>query len=188
MDWWWGECPYSTKTRDVLGNPSPPPLRFPSGNLSGLGKSFGRRGWISQYLPRFGGARIQYVIKGHQMFLLWICIAYHCILYMDPSPQRRGSYCDCNLILCPSLPLPHIPHMPPDHFPSLLWLKSEQLWVGKETASNGKWKVASNSWQTTTPSFFYQSEAQLPPAWLKDKTDGCGVLDAVTSPATTTEW
>ena len=27
--------------------------------LSGLGKSLGRRGWISQYLPRFGGARIQ---------------------------------------------------------------------------------------------------------------------------------
>ena len=25
MDWWWGECPYSTKTREVLGNPSPPP-------------------------------------------------------------------------------------------------------------------------------------------------------------------
>ena len=28
------------------------PSRFPSGNLSGLGKSLGRRGWISQYLPR----------------------------------------------------------------------------------------------------------------------------------------
>ena len=37
------ECPYSTKTREVLGNPSP----------------LGRRGWISQYLPRLGGARIQ---------------------------------------------------------------------------------------------------------------------------------
>ena len=47
MNWWWGECPYSTKTREVFGNPSPPPSRFP---------------WtleISQYLPRFGGARIQ---------------------------------------------------------------------------------------------------------------------------------
>ena len=103
------ECPYSTKTREVLGNPSPPPSRFssavgfapldprdfpraspsgnpsglgvqnprprkisrisldprdfprasPSGNLLGLGKSLGRRGWISQYLPRFGGAQIQ---------------------------------------------------------------------------------------------------------------------------------
>ena len=30
-----------------------------SGNLPGLGKSLGRQGWISQYLPRFGGARIQ---------------------------------------------------------------------------------------------------------------------------------
>ena len=101
------ECPCSTKTREVLGNPSPPPSRFssavgfapldprdfprasPSGkslgsrgakptaseNLSdfprpsrfpsgfALGKSLGsreirRRGWISQYLPPLGGARI----------------------------------------------------------------------------------------------------------------------------------
>ena len=50
------DCPYSTKTREVLGNLSPPPSRFPSGFA--LGKSFGRRGWISQYLPRLGGARI----------------------------------------------------------------------------------------------------------------------------------
>ena len=41
----------------------PRPLRFPSGFA--LGKSLGSReiswarGWISQYLPRFGGARIQ---------------------------------------------------------------------------------------------------------------------------------
>ena len=36
------------------------PRASPSGNLSGLGKSLGRRGWISQYLPRFGGAWIQF--------------------------------------------------------------------------------------------------------------------------------
>ena len=35
------------------------PRASPSGNLSGLGKSFRRRGWISQYLPRLGGTRIQ---------------------------------------------------------------------------------------------------------------------------------
>ena len=51
------ECPCSTKTREVLGNPSPPPSRFPStleislglrprnisrvsGNLSGVGDGF----------------------------------------------------------------------------------------------------------------------------------------------------
>ena len=51
------DCPYSTKTREVLGNPSPPPSRFPStleislglrpreisrvsGNLSGVGDGF----------------------------------------------------------------------------------------------------------------------------------------------------
>ena len=35
------------------------PRASPSGNLSGLGKSLGRRGWISHYLPHFDGARIQ---------------------------------------------------------------------------------------------------------------------------------
>ena len=36
--------------------------------LLGLGKSLGRRGWISQYLPRFGGARTfssSSIIKHH---------------------------------------------------------------------------------------------------------------------------
>ena len=46
--------PLPTKTREVLENPSPPSSRFPST----LGKSLGRRGWISQYLPSFGGTRI----------------------------------------------------------------------------------------------------------------------------------
>ena len=35
------------------------PRASPSGNLSGFRTSFGRWGWISQYLPRLGGARIQ---------------------------------------------------------------------------------------------------------------------------------
>ena len=30
MDWKWGKCPYSTKTWELLRNPSPPPSRFPS--------------------------------------------------------------------------------------------------------------------------------------------------------------
>ena len=42
--------------------------------LSSLGKSFGRRGWISQYLLRLGGARIQYP----QEFL-------GSVLYMKPG-------------------------------------------------------------------------------------------------------
>ena len=42
MYWWWGECPYSTKTRDF-----PRPSRFPSGFA--LGKSLGSRdiSWAS---------------------------------------------------------------------------------------------------------------------------------------------
>ena len=67
---WWGGinamkcwCSYMINTDSVsYYDPYDPrdfPRALPSGNLSGLGKSFGRRGWISQYLPRLGGARIQ---------------------------------------------------------------------------------------------------------------------------------
>ena len=42
-------------------NPSPPAWGF------ALRKSLGRRGWISQYLPRFGGARIQ-----SSLTVLWL--------------------------------------------------------------------------------------------------------------------
>ena len=57
--------PCSTKTREVLGNPSPTPERFPEGNLKGRGKSRGRRGWIFQYLPSFGRVR---TISHNQFF------------------------------------------------------------------------------------------------------------------------
>ena len=40
-------------------NPQDFPRASPSGNLLGLRKSLGRRGWISQYLPCFDGAWIQ---------------------------------------------------------------------------------------------------------------------------------
>ena len=45
------------------------PRASPSGNLSGLGKSFGRQGWISQYLPRLGGARIQCQFSSKSIFV-----------------------------------------------------------------------------------------------------------------------
>ena len=58
--WWHGEAllqdlneglyPCSTKTREVLGNPSQRPIDFlrakPEGNLEGRGKSWGWRGWF----------------------------------------------------------------------------------------------------------------------------------------------
>ena len=44
-------------------------------NLSGLGKSFGRRGWISRYLPIFGGVWIQ---------SLYICIPVFVTLHLGP--------------------------------------------------------------------------------------------------------
>ena len=75
--------PCSTKTREVLGNPSPTPKRFPETpeisrgqspreiprvegcKTHGRGKSRGRRGWISQYLPSLGGVR---TFSHHQTF------------------------------------------------------------------------------------------------------------------------
>ena len=39
MDWWWGECPYSTKTWEVLGNPSLTPKRFPETREISRGRS-----------------------------------------------------------------------------------------------------------------------------------------------------
>ena len=62
------ECPYSTKTREVLGNPSPTPERFPKGEARG--KSGGRRGWIFQYLPSFGGVRT--FSRHHFFYKEWI--------------------------------------------------------------------------------------------------------------------
>ena len=53
------------------------PRASPSGNLSGLGKSFGRRGWISQYLPRLGGARIQCYPVGKDARLIHPCRMEH---------------------------------------------------------------------------------------------------------------
>ena len=38
----------------------PPPSGCPSGHLSGLGKSLGRRGCTTQYIPPLGSVRIQY--------------------------------------------------------------------------------------------------------------------------------
>ena len=46
-------------SRDLLDFPR----AKPEGNLEGRGKSGGRKGWISQYLPSFGGAR---TISHHQ--------------------------------------------------------------------------------------------------------------------------
>ena len=41
------------KAQEISGDPR----AKPEGILEGQGKSRGKRGWISQYLPRFGGIR-----------------------------------------------------------------------------------------------------------------------------------
>ena len=51
--------------RPISRDPRDFPRAKPEGNLEGRGKSRGRRGWISQYLPSFGGAR---TISQHQFF------------------------------------------------------------------------------------------------------------------------
>ena len=43
--------------REISRDPRDFPRAKPEGNLEGLGKSWGRRGWISQFLPSFGGVR-----------------------------------------------------------------------------------------------------------------------------------
>ena len=48
------------------GNPSPTQMKFPeTQNLEGWGQFRGRRGWISKYLPSFGGVR---TFSHHQSF------------------------------------------------------------------------------------------------------------------------
>ena len=60
--------PCSNKTREILGNPSPTPKRFPETLEISRGKSQGRRGWICQYLSSFGGVLTFYhhqrIMKG----------------------------------------------------------------------------------------------------------------------------
>ena len=49
--------------QQISRDPRDFPRAKPEGNLEGRGKSGGQRGWISQYLPSFGGAR---TISQHQ--------------------------------------------------------------------------------------------------------------------------
>ena len=51
--------------RKISRDPRDFPRAKPEGYLEGRGKSGGQRGWISQYLPSFGGAR---TISQHQFF------------------------------------------------------------------------------------------------------------------------
>ena len=51
--------------RKISRDPRDFPRAKPEGNLEGRGKSGGQRGWISQYLPSFGGAR---TISQHPFF------------------------------------------------------------------------------------------------------------------------
>ena len=62
---WWIEWPYSTKTQELLGNPPLCPLRF----SSTVEISLGHLGWISQHLPRFDVAQIQYHLGLRNMFI-----------------------------------------------------------------------------------------------------------------------
>ena len=51
--------------QEISQDPKDIPRAKPEGNLEGRGKSRGQRGWISQYLPSFGGGR---TFSHHQFF------------------------------------------------------------------------------------------------------------------------
>ena len=51
--------------RKISQDPRDFPRAKPEGNLEGRGKSGGQRGWISQYLPSFGGVL---TISQHKFF------------------------------------------------------------------------------------------------------------------------
>ena len=51
---------YIPDSQKIFRDPRVIPRAKPERNLEGRGKSRGRRGWISQYLPSFGGVRTFY--------------------------------------------------------------------------------------------------------------------------------
>ena len=57
-------------------------------NEISLRKSLGRRGWISQYLPRFGGARIQSGGIGYSSSLMMIMLMVMMIIEVSPITKE----------------------------------------------------------------------------------------------------
>ena len=52
---------YIPSNLEISLSPQDVPRASPSGHLSGLGKSLGRRGYTTQYIPPLGSVRIQYL-------------------------------------------------------------------------------------------------------------------------------
>ena len=88
----------------VVQNPRPQeisqdfPRALPSGNLSVVSGNVGRRGWISQYLPHLGGARIQCINRGAVFNILQCCPRAAGLgargEYVPFSEKRGGVYWD----------------------------------------------------------------------------------------------
>ena len=66
--------------REISRDPRDFPRAKPEGNLEGRGKSRGRRGWISQYLPRFGGTR---TFSSSSILSLWMDQEIHAYRTMN---------------------------------------------------------------------------------------------------------
>ena len=90
---------YIPSDLEISLGPRDVPRASPSGHLSGLGKSLGRRGCTTQYIPPFGSVRIQ----------------YHLTLV---SPVHRSRECvsiSCS-VLCSAPSQDNIVRFPKTHF------------------------------------------------------------------------
>ena len=89
------EWPYTASNRDELGCTAPPTSRFPSS----LGKSLGRRGCKTQYIPPLGSIRIQYSICVYvhmYIYAIYTC-AYIYFIYGVNESMSNQVHPDCAL-------------------------------------------------------------------------------------------
>ena len=63
---------------EISLGPRDVPRASPSGHLSGLGKSLGRRGCTTQYIPPLGSVRIQWQLLGTRVVLMGISQIQRC--------------------------------------------------------------------------------------------------------------
>ena len=141
-----------------LGNPSPLPSRFPS-ILSVLGKSLGHGGWISQYLPRFGGTRIQ--------SLIWCKItdlveAYFPSFYTLPL---------CTLVLGGIWTRELLILWPPDHYLACLTSPTHLIQFIQHFVSS--MKLCSNSAEAVSLIWFMRLKCRFPAIYGPR----CGILN-----------
>ena len=81
--------------RKISQDPRDFPRAKPEGNLEGRGKSRGRRGWIFQYLPSFGGVRTFSSSSIHLQGWIRKSIPVGREGFSDPLPVEKLMLRDC---------------------------------------------------------------------------------------------